>query len=161
LYPIENDQIPTPIWCDENWSKVLEYCIKEKGMGFLAIHCGLTDLPKEHLISKDILRSFFVNHSPQCPVTFIPKQGHPITEGVPEFTFPEIDEQYIIELMTDVETEVLGYTTSVNGKQVAAWAHELGKGKVCGVTPGHSTANLIYPEYLKLLQNAVKWCINS
>lgn len=156
--PIENDQIPTPIWCDEEWSKKLEKNIKSDGMGFLAVHCGLTDLPEEHIISKEILRSFFVTHPPQCPVTFIPEKAHPITSGVTKFTFPEIHEHYIIEIDPDAQTAVLAYTESEHGRQPALWAHELGNGRVCGITPGHDTPNLTCPEYLRLLKNAVKWC---
>lgn len=159
--PIENDQIPTPIWCDDKWSSTLEKYIKENGMGFLAVHCGLTDLPKDHLISKEILRSCFITHPDQCPVTFIPAKNHPITEGVTEFTFPDNDEHYVIEIEPDAETEILGYTTSKNGKQPGLWAHELGNGRVCGITPGHNAVNLTYPQYLKLLTNAVKWCCKN
>lgn len=156
--PIENDQIPTPIWCDNEWSGVLERYIKQDGMGFLAVHCGLTDLPKEHIISREILKGFFVNHPPQCPVAFIPEKRHPITEGVTEFTFPQIDEHYIIETASEADTEILAFTTSEYGRQPALWAHELENGRVCAVTPGHDTPNLICPEYLKILKNAVNWC---
>lgn len=156
--PIENDQIPTPIWCDDEWSNTLEMRIKRDGMGFLAVHCGLIDLSREHIISREILKGFFVNHPPKCPVTFIPEKQHPITDGVSEFTFPEIDEHYIIEISPEADTEILAYTVSEHGRQPVLWAHELGKGRVCAVTQGHDTPNLICPEYLKILKNAVKWC---
>lgn len=159
--PIENDQIPTPIWCDEEWSGTLKQRIADEGMGFLAVHCGLTDLPKEHIITREILRAQFITHPPQCEVKFIPEKTHPITENISEFTFPAIDEHYIIELVSDFSTEVLGYTVSHHGRQPALWAHTLGKGRICGITPGHSTENLIYSNYLKLLQNAAEWCISA
>lgn len=159
--PIENDQIPTPIWCGEEWSGILKQRISDEGMGFLAVHCGLTDLPKEHIITREILRAQFISHPPQCEVKFIPEKTHPITENISEFTFPAIDEHYIIELIPDSPTEVLGYTVSHHGRQPALWAHALGKGRICGITPGHSTENLIYSEYIKLLQNATEWCISA
>lgn len=155
--PIENDQIPTPIWCDDEWSEGLLRRIGG-GMGFLAVHCGLTDLPREHIISREIFRSFFVTHPPQCEVKFIPAKPHPITEGVPAFTFPQVDEHYIIEIEDNADTEILAYTESEHGRQPALWAHTLGEGRVCCATPGHDTPNLICPEYLKILKNAVKWC---
>lgn len=158
--PVENDQIPTPIWCDDVWSNTLKKLISDRGMGFLAVHCGLTDLPAEHMISREILRTHFVSHPPQCEVKFVPSKAHPITDNVSEFTFPSVDEHYVIELTSDFPTEVLGYTVSHNGKQPALWAHTLGKGRICGVTPGHSTENLVCPEYLALLKNAAKWCSN-
>lgn len=39
------------------------------------------------------------------------------------------------------------------------WVHNLGKGRVCCVTPGHYTENIIFKPYLKLLKNAVDWCV--
>ena len=30
---IENDQIPTPLWCDDEWTSILDDCIKNQGMG--------------------------------------------------------------------------------------------------------------------------------
>lgn len=158
--PIENDQIPTPIWCDDEWSGVLKRFI-DHGMGFLAVHCGLTDLPKEHTLSREVFRSVFVTHPAQCPVSFLPVKEHPITDGVTAFTFPQVDEHYIIEIDGNADTEILAYTESEHGKQPALWAHKVGKGKVCCVTPGHDTPNLICPEYLKVLRNAVKWCVTG
>lgn len=159
--PIENDQIPTPIWCGDEWSSILKQRISKEGMGFLAVHCGLTDLPKEHIITREILRAQFITHPPQCEVRFIPEKVHPITENAVEFTFPAFDEHYIIEMLPDFSTVILGYTVSQHGRQPALWAHQLGNGRVCGITPGHSTENLICTDYLKLLKNAVEWCVRK
>lgn len=154
----ENNQVPTPIWCGERWSEILKKFIDEEGMGFLVIHCGLADIPKEHVVTQEILRARFVNHPPQCEVKFIPEKTHPITHGVDEFIFPSVDEHYIMEMIPNSETKILGYTVSQHGSQPALWAHTFGRGRVCGITPGHTTENLIYPEYVKLLKNAAKWC---
>lgn len=154
----EDNRIPTPIWCGEEWSETLKKFIAEEGMGFLIVHCGLADIPKEHVMTQEILRARFISHPPQCEVKFIPEKTHPITCNVREFTFPSVDEHYIIEIMTNPETEILGYTVSQHGSQPALWAHTFGKGRVCGVTPGHTTENLTYPEYVKLLKNAANWC---
>lgn len=67
-----------------------------------------------------------------------------------EFTFPAVDEHYVIETLHDFSTEILGYTVSRYGRQLALRVHALGKKRICGITPGHSTENLIYDEYLKL-----------
>ncbi|MCM1134727.1 MAG: ThuA domain-containing protein [Clostridium sp.] len=157
--PIENAQISTSIWCDSKWSNALKKLISEEGMGFLAIHCGLADLPAKHIISCEILRARFVSHPPQCEVKFIPEKAHPITNHLSEFTFPADDEHYIMEMLPEFPTGILGYTISENGRQPALWAHSLGKGRICGVTPGHVTENLIFPEYVKLLKNAADWCV--
>lgn len=154
----EDNRVPTPIWCDEKWSETLKKFIAEEGMGFLAVHCALADIPKEHVMTQEILRARFVSHPPQCEVKFTPEKAHPITNNVSEFTFPSADEHYIMEMTPNTVTEILGYTVSQHGSQPALWAHSLGKGRVCGVTPGHTTENLTYPEYVKLLKNAAEWC---
>lgn len=152
---IENDRIPTPIWCDDRWTAVLDTCIKELGMGFMAVHCGLADIPEDNIITTDILRAFFVTHPPQCEVSFEPLDCE-LTEGIKPFTFSYPDEHYQIEIKGD--TEVIGYSVSQNGRQPAVWRHEYGKGRVVGITPGHSYENLSEPEYLKLLIRCAEWC---
>lgn len=155
--PIENDQIPTPIWCDDEWTEYLEKKIRD-GMGFLNIHCGVTDVPEGHRMVTKINRAFFINHPKKCPVSFVPKVKHPILEGIDEFTFPMNDEHYIMKFYKEYPTTILGMTVSQHGEQPGLWVHNVGKGRVCCVTPGHYTENITYPPYLKLLQNAVNWC---
>lgn len=157
----EDNRVPTPIWCDDQWSDTLKRFIAEDGMGFLAIHCGLADIPEEHVMTKEILRARFISHPPQCEVKFIPEKSHPITDNIAEFTFPSVDEHYIMEMAPNTETETLGYTVSQHGKQPALWAHSLGKGRVCCATPGHTTENLTCSEYVRLLRNAAEWCVGK
>lgn len=152
---IENDQIPTPLWCDDEWAKTLDTCIKEKGTGFVAVHCGLADIPEDHFITKNILRAFFITHPEQCEVSFEPVESE-LTEGIQPFTFSHPDEHYQMEIKGD--TNVIGYSVSVNGRQPAIWYHHYGEGKVVGITPGHSYENLGEPEYLKLLRRCTAWC---
>lgn len=154
----EDNRVPTPIWCDEKWSETLKKLIAEDGIGFLAIHCGLADIPTEHTLTREILRARFISHPPQCEVKFVPERKHKITENVGEFTFPSADEHYIMEMTRNAKTEILAYTVSQYGKQPALWAHSFGKGRVCCVTPGHTTENLTSSEYVKLLKNAAEWC---
>ena len=156
---IENDQIPTPLWCDDNWTARLDDLIKNQGMGFMAVHCGIADIPKDHFITENILRAYFVTHPPQCEVSFEVAGENEITGDLQAFTFSHPDEHYQIEIMGD--TEVIGYTTSQNGKQPALWRHQYGNGKVLGITPGHSYENLSQAEYLELLKNCAEWCCNN
>ena len=156
---IENDQIPTPLWCDDTWTARLDECVKINGMGFMAVHCGIADIPEEHFITQNILRAFFITHPPQCEVSFEPVGESAITAGIPAFTFSSPDEHYQIKVTG--ETEILGYSGSQHGKQPALWRHQYGNGRVIGVTPGHSYENLTQPEYLKLLINCAEWCVSG
>ena len=103
----------------------------------------------------DILRAFFIAHPEQCPVSFEPVPGE-ITDGIPTFTFSNVDEHYQIKIVGD--TNVLGYSISQHGRQPALWTHQYGKGRVIGITPGHSYENLGQPEYLKLLIRCAEYC---
>ena len=153
---IANTQIPTSNWYGRDWAFVLERAVRGSGMGYLAVHCGTANIPEDHPAFRQVLRGRFLRHPPLCPVTFEPTADHPITRGVEPFTLN--DEQYVVEFSPDAPTQVLGVSRSEHGEQPALWAHELGKGRVCGVTPGHTTENLLHPAYVKLLQNAVAWC---
>lgn len=158
--PIENDQIPTPVWCDEKWTG--EFLKKlESGVGFIGVHAALTDLPDEHPIKKDIIRSQFLSHPDQCMVRMIPNSAHEIMTGVGAFEFPQKDEQYFMEMLPQADTTVLAYTESVNGRCPGVWVHTYKKARICCITPGHSTANLTCPSFIRLLSNAVKWCMRD
>ena len=73
-----------------------------------------------------------------------------------QFTFSNVDEHYQIKIVGD--TNVLGYSVSQHGRQPALWTHQYGKGRVIGITPGHTYENLGQPEYLKLLIRCAEYC---
>ncbi|MDR2649874.1 MAG: ThuA domain-containing protein [Clostridiales bacterium] len=151
---IADTRIPTPNWYDGGMSAALLNAVKN-GAGYLAVHCGMANVPESGPIYTELLRGAFISHPPACPVKFTPRPGHPITEGVKPFETH--DEHYVVRVLTD-QTDILGYSTSRLATNIALWAHEYGKGRVCGVTPGHRENTLLNPEYVKLLKNAVNWC---
>ena len=155
--PVENNQIPTPAWCDARWTETALAWVSE-GTGFLAIHAALADLPKDHPMVRALHHGAFVTHPAQCPVSFVPTGEHPVTAGIEPFTFPENDEHYVMDMLEGTEAELLGETRSEHGRQPGLWAHTYGRGRVCCVTPGHVTPNLLCPGYLRLLRNAADWC---
>lgn len=155
--PVENDQVPTPVWCDDKWTDLLLERI-ENGMGFIAVHAAVTDLPEDHRIVTELYQSMFITHPEQCELTFVPAKKHLIFEGVSEFTFPQKDEHYQMNMLPSSKSYILAYTTSAKGKQPALWVHKYGKGKVCMLTPGHDTTNLTCPQYVRLMRNMIEWC---
>ncbi len=156
--PIENDQIPTPVWCDEKWTPYMMNLVKEKGTGLLLMHAAVTDMESDHPIVTEMIQSMFITHPEQCPVTFRPILEHPITAGISGFTFPENDEHYVMTMNADADVTLLGETISKNGVQPGMWVKKYGQGKVCCITPGHTTTNLLYPAYVNLIKNAIHWC---
>lgn len=159
--PVENNQIPTPVWCDEAWTKKLFTLVGEQGVGLLAIHAALADISGDHPMVRELLQSVFITHPAQCPLTFKPIKDHPIFEGVSEFTFPENDEHYMMDMLENAQVDILAQTLSQHGAQPGLWIKEWGKGRVCCVTPGHTTPNLLCPSYVKLLKNAGAWCVKA
>ena len=43
----------------------------------------------------------------------------------------------------------------------SGWAYDYGKGRVCFMAPGHTLDVLMNPEFVKLQQNAVRWCLKQ
>ena len=156
--PIENDQIPTPVWCDEIWTKKLFENVIEKGTGFLVMHAAVTDMEPDHPIVRDMIQSLFISHPAPCPVTFRPTKEHPILEGVSEFTFSGPDEHYVMSMIDNADVEIIANTVSQNGTQPGMWVKQLGAGRICCITPGHTTENLMCNEYVKVMKNAITWC---
>lgn len=155
--PVENDQIPTPVWCGDAWTQRL-FRLVEQGCGLMLMHAALTDMPAKHAIVTQMIQSIFVTHPPQCPVTVRPVKAHPVMAGVAAFTFPEPDEHYVMEMLADAHVEMLAYTESRHGQQPGVWVKRLGAGRVCCITPGHTTKNLTCDAYVQLLKNAANWC---
>lgn len=154
--PIENNQIPTPPWCDEAWTEKLLRRVQE-GMGLLAIHAALADIAADHPIVTELFEATFITHPAQCPVRFEPLKEHPILHEVEAFDFPQIDEHYVMQLLPGFSCDLLAETVSEHGRQPALWIKDYGNGRVCMYTPGHDTPNLTCPGYVKLMQNMLAW----
>lgn len=152
---IDNVPANSPNWYDETIAHLLNLYVKQIGGGYMAVHCGLANIPQSHEAYTSILCGRFLSHPPMCPVEFQITESHPITDGLENFSLN--DEHYVMEMM-EGETNILGYTKSEHGTHAALWAHACGNGRVCGVTPGHTTEVFQTPGYTKLLQNAAKWC---
>ncbi len=158
--PVENNQIPTPAWSDEAWTKDGMEKIKS-GMGFVGVHAALADLPREHPLAREVIRATFITHPAVCEVTFRPDKKHEILDGVQEFVICEKDEHYQMQLYEECPTAVIGSTVSEHGEQPALWAHELGQGRIYCFTPGHTTKILISEDYVRIVKNAIKWCLKD
>ena len=157
--PIENDQIPTDVWCDDKWNQKLFDLVENNGVGLILAHAALTDLEKTHLIVKKMIQSMFITHPKQCTMEFIKRKKHPIMDGVENFMFPEFDEQYQMEMIENAEVQVLADTKTKHGMQPAVWVSELGKGRICCITPAHTTANLTCDGFVRVIRNAINWCV--
>lgn len=137
--------------------------VREDGCGLLLIHSGLPGIPLDHPVMTEGARGYFAGHKALGPMKVVPVEDckHPIVDGVEPFDI-SCDEHFEIGGFDETRTTVVAYSYSDrSGKQPAAWAHEVGKGRVAVLAPGHaSPANesLRNVEMVKLMCNAVKWC---
>lgn len=157
--PVENNQIPTPNWCDEAWMGRMLTDVREHGTGLLLVHAAMADLKIDHPLVTEVIEALFTGHPAQCPLSFKAIKEHPILEGVTEFSFPDNDEHYMMNMLSGAQVEIIAQTQSEHGTQPGLWIKEMGKGRVCCVTPGHTTRNLVCDEYLRVLKNAAAWCV--
>lgn len=79
-------------------------------------------------------------------------------DGVENFVFPEFDEQYQMEMIENTEVQVLADTKTKHGMQPAVRVSELGEGRICCITPAHTTENLTCDGFVRVMRNAINWC---
>ncbi len=140
-------------WADEvTGAAFLRYL--ESGGGLLVIHGGLSGY-SEIPAMRDAVTGGFLHHPPQCAVTVEPVGEHPLTAEVDAFT--EVDEHYFVEVHDPAAAAFLR-SVSVHGVHPAGWTSRRGAGRVCVLTPGHTPAVWLNPNFQTLLRNAFTWC---
>jgi uncharacterized protein len=127
------------------------------GMGVMFVHAGLVLIEADSPFYSELNSGRFIGHSHNhVPVENVPIRNvsHPVLDGITGFT--AMDEHYYCNI--DIaKTDMLMLSTSEAVTAVGAWAHTVGKGKVVGLTPGHTTEALGNPQMIRLMQNASSW----
>lgn len=125
-----------------------------RGGGLVAIHAG-TSRYESSAEMKEMIGGAFGRHPDSCAVTLEPQSGHPLAEGVAQFTV--VDEHYFME-MSGAPVDVFLRSRSEHGLQPAGWTRTSeGGGRICVLTPGHNLEVWLHPEFQKLLLNAFRW----
>ena len=127
----------------------------EDGMGIMYVHAGLACIQEFTPIYEIALGHFASHPQPHYPTYVCPLPGidHPILNGVSVFEEP--DEHYFCKI--DIKNvKPFLCSRSVAGTEIAGWTHEIGKGRVCCLTPGHTEEML--DKMSTLLLNSAKWC---
>ncbi|MBN1440727.1 MAG: ThuA domain-containing protein [Anaerolineales bacterium] len=143
---------PAPWMTDAVQAAFAEFV--RRGGGLLAVHSGAAEYENARVL-RGLLGGVFSRHPDPCPVTLIPREGHPLAAGVDSFT--AVDEHYFME-MDDPEADVFAITRSEHGEQPGAWRRTEGQGRVAVLTPGHSLEVWLHPSYQTLIGNAARWC---
>jgi type 1 glutamine amidotransferase len=128
------------------------------GMGVMFVHAGLVLIEADSPFYLELNSGRFIGHSHNhVSVENVPIRNlvsHPVLEGITGFT--AMDEHYYCQI--DIaQTDMLMLSTSEAVTAISAWAHSVGKGKVVGMTPGHTTEALGDPQMIRLMQNAANW----
>lgn len=129
----------------------------KNGGGFLAMHVGLVPNPKDVPAYTELVGAYFLDHPPREVVSSeIIDPDHPIAQGVQNFA--ERDEHYQIAL-TAQDAKVFMLSKSPSGGIFAGgYSREYGKGRVVGLTPGHTLSIWSNPNFQKLFKNSIRWC---
>ena len=102
-------------------------------------------------------RSVFVGVGTEPDIATV-VAGHPITEGVADFT--TADEQHTPIIYDGSQVHRVLNSRMDNGTVVpAGWVREVGRGRVCHLVGGHPLEPLLHPMYQRLMRNAVEWCL--
>lgn len=128
------------------------------GGGFLAVHSGLAyrDTPGMNAL----LGSEFNGHPPRCRVAWrVSNPDHPVARGVTGFACR--DEHDRIGLTDPQAERFLESESDAGGVQPAGYTRLLNRGRLCALTPGHTMAVWEQPMFLRLLQNAMAWCMKE
>ncbi len=141
-------------WATEAVQQAFDDYVSEGGR-LLVLHSGTASYQDEPILRK-LIGGVFVQHPEQCLVSLLPKGSHPITEGFQAFT--EKDEHYFME-KDDPEAVHFLEAKSEHGSETGGWTRKHGKGKVCVLTPGHNLPVWLHPEYQKLLNQSLRWCL--
>ena len=155
--PSEDNRIPTPVWCDSEWTDNLLNRVRS-GLGLIAVHAALVDLKETHPIVKELTHTVFLTHPQPCKVSVHILKDHPVTAGVKDFTLPDPDEHYQMKMVGGEDTVMLAETVSQHGTQPGLWVSGYGKGRICCFTPAHTTPSLTCEGYVQIMKNAVTWC---
>lgn len=155
----------------------------QNGGGALFLH-NSTDIAKATgtEIIRDVIGGYWLRHTVIRPYRVkITNKNHPITKGVNDFVttgehhYNQYDKDPRNVFMINESIDGWAYNNIVGDKHYdqqlgdkgygpsgsAGWAYEYGKGRVCFMAPGHTLDELMIPDYVKLQQNSVRWCLKQ
>lgn len=137
----------------------------ENGGGLVLVHftCGaFEDWAEFEKLAGRVWDPKLRGHDPHGKFTVeITDKTHPIVQGVEDFE--TTDELYTCLKASEVPIHVLAESTSkVDGKRYPmVFTLEYGRGRTVHTLLGHDTNAVAPPNFIKLLQQAVRWTANK
>lgn len=135
--------------------KELEDYVKS-GHGFISLHAGNAMHKDKDGPYVNFVGNSFIGHPPRCEIEVKISGNHPVVEGVGNFSIR--DEHYAIDVSAPDAVELFRTHSPSGGDQTGGYVREIGKGRLCVLTPGHILAVWEHPAFQKLLLNALAWC---
>jgi type 1 glutamine amidotransferase len=130
----------------------------EAGGAVIGLHNGLASFDMEGAYFRTV-RGAFQYHPKEHPrfqVRTLPVE-HPVLRGFKSFEL--MDEMYFVRVDSARTTRLLEVAHPDYGTSCAAWAHDVGKGRVFCFTPGHRTEVLNDPGFTLILENGLRWAL--
>lgn len=133
-----------------------------RGGAFLSVHSGNVFMGDGDGVKKytEFVGNRFLSHPPRCKVTLKKEKDHPIMSGVEE-QFDIRDEHYQIEMLAEDADIFLNSVSESGGVQAAGYTREIGAGRLCVLTPGHTLSVWKNEQFQKILWNAIAWCLKE
>ena len=144
-------------WTDDQAAAIIDN-VKNRGMGFLALHCTVACQNEGIMRLLDVQRQ---RHEEVQPLWVRDlNQEHPITRGIKPF-YINLDEQFGVIIRSASTTTLFG-TTAIHDKRerIGGWCLDQGKGRIVGLLPGHLSWAFHMPQYREILWRAAHWALH-
>lgn len=134
----------------------------ERGGSFLSVHSGNVFMGDGDGVREytEFVGNRFLSHPLRCSVTLQKVKDHPIMCGIEE-QFDIRDEHYQMEILAEDADIFLTSVSEKGGVQTAGYTREIGKGRLCVLTPGHTLSVWQNRQFQNLFLNAVDWCLEG
>jgi hypothetical protein len=147
---------PQTAWMTEEQQKAI-WDFVESGRGFLAVHNAHTMYPPNGPYYKLFGGDFGGHPKPYVFTIRVENKNHPISAGVEDFDI--YDEQHMSKYFLDQEHLLLRSVARDNQQAAAGWWNEIGKGRFCYLSPGHTPEALNHPMMQRLIRGAARWLL--
>lgn len=134
----------------------------EQGGAYLAVHSGNVFMGEGDGIREytEFVGNRFLSHPLRCEVILKKEKEHPVMREVEE-EFRIRDEHYQMEILAEDADVFLTSRSETGGDHVAGYTREMGKGRLCVLTPGHTLSVWQNREFQKIFLNAIRWCLGG
>ena len=154
-WPDGYDKPPVKWMTDEQQQAIWDFV--NNGGGFLALHNAQGIYPPNGLYYKLFGGDYGGHPKPYMFTVRIENKNHPLTAGVEDFEI--FDEQHMVKYYLGPENMLLRTIARDNQAAVGGWRRELGKGRFCYYSPGHTPEALGHPMMQRLIRNAINWLL--